>query len=105
VEKSIDVSPDEKADEDIIKDIDAFTMEKDETKEDFNLEGIDSLEPIDFDEEDIGGEIATMTLSEIYISQDKFDKALQVLEILKEKEPDNPKIDEKIKEIKKNMNV
>ena len=105
VEKSIDVNPDEKADEDIVKNIDTFTMEKDETKEDFNLEGIDSLEPIDFDEEDIGGEIATMTLSEIYISQDKFDKALQVLEILKEKEPDNPKIDEKIKEIKKNMNV
>ena len=115
VEEDIDVRPDEKADEETIEDIETLMSEEGEIKsaigrsasggEDISLEEINGLEPIDFDEEDIGGEIATMTLSEIYISQSKYDKALQVLEILKEKEPDNPKIDEKIKEIKKNMNV
>jgi len=115
VEEDIDVRPDEEADEETIEDIDTLMSEEGEIKsaigrsasggEDISLEVINGLEPIDFDEEDIGGEIATMTLSEIYISQSKYDKALQVLEILKEKEPDNPKIDEKIKEIKKNMNV
>lgn len=114
IEEDIDVSPDEKADEDTVEDIE-IPISEEEIKsaigvsasggEDISLEEIDDLVPIDFDEEDIGGEIATMTLSEIYISQSKYDKALQVLEILKSKEPDNPKIDEKIKEIEKNMNA
>ena len=103
--EDVDMKPYKKADEGTIEDIDTLMPEEGEIKEDIGLEDINGLEPIDFDEEDIGGEIATMTLSEIYISQDKYDKALQVLEILKAKEPDNPKIDEKIKEIKKNMNA
>jgi len=59
------------------------------------------IEKADNDEVDAGVEIATMTLGEIYLSQGKYEKALNVFEKLKEKEPDNPKIDKKIQEIKK----
>ncbi len=61
-------------------------------------------EAVDLEDDDLeeinGGEIATITLGEIYLSRGKPDKALEIFEILKEKDPNNLKIQEKIKIIK-----